>query len=240
MTLPEFVNKYDGKFIDYDGYWGAQCVDLARQYIKEVLNFPQPPPVIGAADLWDNYLADYYVAVENTPTGVPVAGDIVIWNRKLGNGYGHVGIFLSGNVNSFVSFDQNYPLGTPCHKQDHNYSSVAGWLHPKENMSDALEACMQDREKFWKERDEALADLAECREECDTLSKQLEECRNNHDKEMADMMVKMELLAKTNEALREENEKLRKEIEALKSENPLDGYSGWELIKEGIKKLFGE
>ncbi|WP_252722587.1 hypothetical protein [Treponema phagedenis] len=38
MSLDEFVKKYLGKKVDYDGHYGAQCVDLFRQYCKDVLN----------------------------------------------------------------------------------------------------------------------------------------------------------------------------------------------------------
>ena len=31
ITLEEFVNKYNGKKVDADGCFGAQCVDLFRQ-----------------------------------------------------------------------------------------------------------------------------------------------------------------------------------------------------------------
>ena len=34
MTLEEFVNKYIGRKVDFDGAYGAQCVDLFRQYNK--------------------------------------------------------------------------------------------------------------------------------------------------------------------------------------------------------------
>ena len=30
MTYQEFKSKYDGKYVDYDGYYGYQCWDLAQ------------------------------------------------------------------------------------------------------------------------------------------------------------------------------------------------------------------
>ncbi len=47
MTLDEFVKKYLGKKVDYDGQYGAQCVDLFRQYCKDVLGIPHTGGVIG-------------------------------------------------------------------------------------------------------------------------------------------------------------------------------------------------
>lgn len=129
MTFDEFINKYDGKKIDYDGFHDGQCVDLYRQYVKEVLEFPQSPPVEGAKDVWDTYLKDKYTRVANTPDGIPDKGDIVIWNSGAGT-YGHIAIFIEGTTGSFKSFDQNWPAGSSCHIQRHYYSNVLGWLKP--------------------------------------------------------------------------------------------------------------
>ena len=129
MTLDDFIKKYDGKGIDFDGKFSTQCVDLYRQYVKEVLSFPQSPPVEGAKDIWDTYLPEYYKRIENTPYGVPEKGDIVIWGTKIGK-YGHVAIFLEGDAKKFKSFDQNFPVRTLCHIQEHTYTGVLGWLRP--------------------------------------------------------------------------------------------------------------
>ena len=55
MTLTEFVKKYNGKKIDYDGRYGAQCVDVFRQYCKDVLEIPHTGGVVGAAELYTKY-----------------------------------------------------------------------------------------------------------------------------------------------------------------------------------------
>lgn len=138
MSFDEFINKYDGKAIDWDGNYGPQCVDLYRQYVKEVLSFPQSPPVPGAKDIWDTYLPEYFKRIENTPTGVPEKGDVVIFGTGLGR-YGHVSIFIEGTTSKFTSFDQNYPLGSLCHRQGHTYSGVIGWLTPLKKAMDIPE-----------------------------------------------------------------------------------------------------
>ena len=127
MNLNEFISKYDGKGIDFDGAWGDQCVDLFRQYVKEVLRVPQSPPVIGAKHIWDSYLPEHFSRIDNTLRGVPKKGDVVIWGVDFGE-FGHVAIFIEGTTRSFKSFDQNYPLGSKCHIQSHKYTGVLGWL----------------------------------------------------------------------------------------------------------------
>jgi hypothetical protein len=129
MGLTEFIKKYKGKTIDFDGYYGGQCVDLYRQYCKEVLNFAQNPLVVGACDIWDNFIESNFTAIKNTPKGLPKPGDIMIWGKGIGK-YGHVGIFLDGDLNTFSSFDQNFPSGSPCKIVKHNYKHLIGWLTP--------------------------------------------------------------------------------------------------------------
>ena len=48
ITFQEFITKYDGKFVDGDGAYGSQCVDLFRAFCHEVLGIGQPQGVIGA------------------------------------------------------------------------------------------------------------------------------------------------------------------------------------------------
>lgn len=56
MILPEvqqFANKYNGKSLDFDKKYGAQCVDIFNFYVQEVLQGPWigTPVTSGARDL---------------------------------------------------------------------------------------------------------------------------------------------------------------------------------------------
>jgi len=131
MTLSDFFGKYEGRGIDYDGAYSFQCVDLYRQFVKEILNAKQSPPVKGAKDIWTTYSTDVFTKISNNPDNAPKAGDVVIWGEGIGP-YGHIAICSEqGDKYSFTSFDQNYPLGSVCHFQKHTYFSVLGWLRPK-------------------------------------------------------------------------------------------------------------
>lgn len=85
MTLAEFVKKWLGKKADFDGAYGAQCVDLYRMYCKEVLQVPQTPPVEGAKDIWDKR------GVLKAREGKPEPGDVLVYGESYGK-YGHVAI----------------------------------------------------------------------------------------------------------------------------------------------------
>ena len=130
MTVNQFITKYTNKGIDFDGSFGNQCMDLYRQYVKEVLSFPQSPAVPGAKDVWDTYLTDRFTKISNTPTNTPKNGDVVIWGTKIGQ-FGHIAIFVDGTATKFNSFDQNFPIGSLCHIQSHTYNGVLGWLRPR-------------------------------------------------------------------------------------------------------------
>lgn len=138
MTLQSFITKYNGKKVEYHSYSSGalyQCVDSANAYITEVLGLPA---IIGTnAQDFPTKRGQNYDWILNTPTGVPSPGDLMIF--KSPDGVGHISIFVEGDANSFKSFDQNYPTGSPSKIVTHNYNNVIGWMHPrKETMSDLL------------------------------------------------------------------------------------------------------
>jgi len=125
MILDNFIKKYNGKSVDYDGMYGGQCQDLALFW--EVEN--DWPTIRGnAIDTPNTFDKSFYDWIPNTATGVPNPGDLVIWGMKP---YGHIAIFVSGTTYIFTSFDQNWPVGSPCKLTSHNYNNVIGWIHPK-------------------------------------------------------------------------------------------------------------
>lgn len=140
MTYAQFFNTYNGKKIDWDGSFGGQCVDLFRQYHHEVIGGAQPKGVVGAADFWDNFEIDqnlwqHYIKIPNSETFIPKVGDVVIWSRGLGNGYGHIGVANgNGSVFSFESFDQNWKTISVCEIIKHDYKHVYGVFRPKKEV----------------------------------------------------------------------------------------------------------
>ena len=113
MTLEEFVNKYNGKKVDYDGVYGPQCVDLARQYWKEKECIKEHTGSCqttgGAKDLYLDYnkmpIEKKYFT--RSSTKLPRRGDVVIWDSTETNKYGHVAICLGLLGNSVIVFEQD-------------------------------------------------------------------------------------------------------------------------------------
>lgn len=127
MNVQDFINQYKGRAWDFDGYYGAQCVDLV-QFFAKWLGYGRFTG--NAIDLW-NQAGSNYVQIPNTPSFVPQAGDIAVWGRSFGNGYGHVGICTgNGNRDWFESLDANWGDSRALVVR-HNYVGFLGVLRPK-------------------------------------------------------------------------------------------------------------
>lgn len=130
MNFQQFLEKWNGKYCEVAGSANAknQCVDLANAFIRDVLGL--------AIIEWTNAIdfpskaGDKYEWILNDSVDkIPIEGDLIIF--KIGSN-GHISIALDGCTKSkVISFDQNYPIGSPCHVQNHTYSSVIGWLRCK-------------------------------------------------------------------------------------------------------------
>lgn len=107
MDLNTFCTKYNGQKVDSDGAFGAQCVDLFRQYLKDVWDLPHTGTVDGAKDLYLNYdklpLEKKYLR----KVVLPICGDIVVFGATPSNKYGHVAIFLAQQDDNMLVFEQN-------------------------------------------------------------------------------------------------------------------------------------
>ena len=110
MKLDEFINKYINTKVDFDNAFGAQCVDLFRQYCKDVLNIPHTGAVEGAKDIFLNYdklpLEQKYF--KKYSTNNPKPADVIIWNETKTNKYGHIAIVISNlSNNKVLVFEQD-------------------------------------------------------------------------------------------------------------------------------------
>ena len=111
MYFEQFMTRYCGKKVDFDGAFGAQCVDLFRQYCRDVLDIPHTGSVDGAKDLYLKYndlpLEKKYFTkcAKNT---VPQFGMVAVWNATQTNSYGHVAIVVGKiDASTLIVFEQN-------------------------------------------------------------------------------------------------------------------------------------
>lgn len=109
MDIFEFIETYLDKKVDYDGYYGAQCVDLFRQYCSDVLKIPRTESVLGAKDIVEHYeeLPITKEHFELLSAKEAKLGDIVIWGSTATNQYGHIAIVLANLGNRFIVLEQD-------------------------------------------------------------------------------------------------------------------------------------
>jgi len=125
-----FIGKYNGKAIDVDGAWGAQCVDSVQQYATEYFGAPY---IIGNGKDWwkhPDLLAKF------TPIGPGSKarlGDIAVWGVNAFGGkygaYGHVaGPVIEDRGGSLYTMSQN---PDPNRKMNLEKTGLLGFMRPK-------------------------------------------------------------------------------------------------------------
>ena len=91
------------KWIDMDGMYGAQCVDLIMAYVKTFANFQ----IYGnAIDYLTNSIPSGWKRYYKGDTNI-APGDIAIWHWGSWDKYGHVGIVIEVNKGLITSVEQN-------------------------------------------------------------------------------------------------------------------------------------
>mgnify|MGYP001945161293 CR=1 FL=1 len=104
MKLKDFIDKWEWKVIDYDGYYGYQCTDLVRQYCLEMFWETYKPH----GNAWTLFNQDWgkdYIKYEYNSEFIPNEWDIVIfdWPTK----YGHIAVVTEADLMSLFIIDQN-------------------------------------------------------------------------------------------------------------------------------------
>lgn len=125
--VDSFVNKWNGRYADYDGYYGAQCVDLFNFYSRDVVK-ARFAAVSYAYQLYDVYDSGRYTRLP--ANAAPRKGDVAIWSSSFPGSRraGHVAIVLSSSGSKLTTLSQN-PGATA--KKTFTKSYLRGYLRPK-------------------------------------------------------------------------------------------------------------
>lgn len=234
MTFQQFLEKYNGEFWEVTGSANAknQCVDLANAYLKEVCSHP----IVEWTNACDfpSKIKDMEWIPNDEESDLPKEGDIIIWSNKVGGGAGHIAIFIEGTTSSFKSFDQNWPLYSPCHVQRHTYSNVLGWIRPKlpveENMTEEQKRILNfigtRTEGDVRQAFGALADFPNLVKEIEALKKLSQD--------LADRVAVLESENKAQLKAVNEKNKLINELQSIKK---IDDYSVEEVLRLLINKI---
>jgi len=124
-----------GRYMDPDGMYGYQCVDVADDYC--IALFGNWQNTIGgctyAKELFDGASSVYFTKIvdDHVTAGlIPQHGDIIVY----GGTYGHVAVVDSADTGNVYVFQQNgdgQGATTPCKRGTLSYNNSIGWLRPK-------------------------------------------------------------------------------------------------------------
>ncbi len=139
MTLLQAINWIKdqvGKWIDVDGAWGAQCVDLIMKYALILANFITRG---NAIDYMHNTLPEGWQRFKKGESQIQ-PGDIAIWKWGSWDIYGHVGLVFEVNGRYITSVEQNVDgaavgVGGYARVRTRDDSCLVGFIRPlfKEN-----------------------------------------------------------------------------------------------------------
>lgn len=107
MTYQEFKDKYNGKYVDVDGYpsnWKYQCFDLVQKYITECLGLPSN--ILAGCGNVCNMLKEPKISIllqyfDEVKTTEMIPGDICFWT------WNHTALFDHWDGRACWYFSQN-------------------------------------------------------------------------------------------------------------------------------------
>lgn len=130
----EYALSMVGKGYDYDNAYGWQCFDTANYYWHQL--FGHGLKGNGAADIpTHNDFKGEATVYENTKSFLAKPGDLVIFNKNYGGGYGHVAIVVDATLDQLDVVEQNW-LGGGLDKTEvttrrkHNYDFPMWFIRP--------------------------------------------------------------------------------------------------------------
>ena len=119
-----WVQSQVGNAIDYDGCYGAQCVDLVKAYYA----YLGVSPVRGnGGDYAGNALPAGWTRVKG---GAPQPGDILVYSGNGSNPYGHVGIYESERVTYHQNFAGSQYVKRVTYRYDGMTNPYWGYIRP--------------------------------------------------------------------------------------------------------------
>ena len=145
----EWAKSVEGKWVDEDGAYGAQCVDPVNNYARVVHNMPYSPG--NGVDKATNFARDY--GWEFVPGDEPAQpGDVASanaaspWHPK----YGHTWVVLKDYVDTQLIIDQN-PNATRI--REIRKAQIKGYARPTRFMATTVEDVsvhvVQGGDSFW-------------------------------------------------------------------------------------------
>lgn len=105
--VQQWIDSHNHKWIDFDGAYGAQCMDLSVQYAHDLFGFRLTG---NAENLRNQALPAGWQRIKNYNGFVPKLGDIFVWYGSA-HPYGHTGIVIKADLNTYTAIEQNMVTG---------------------------------------------------------------------------------------------------------------------------------
>lgn len=125
-----WVKNQIGKYLDYDGAYGAQCVDLIKYYYAYLGNGKYAKG--NATTYQSNAIPSGWTRVKSAPQ----PGDVIVWGGGTKGSaswtvskYGHVGIVIAVNGDKLTTVEQNIN-GSPCKQTTRSASYATCFIRP--------------------------------------------------------------------------------------------------------------
>ena len=128
-----YMYSLKGKYVDFDGMYGEQCMDLAVQYVYHITD--------GTIRMWGNakdailnVFPRGWGIVKNTPNYVPPVGAIGVCTTGIYQEYGHIYLVWdnSGGTNTQTVLEQNFDgnHNTPAKLRVDNFYGTTHYIVP--------------------------------------------------------------------------------------------------------------
>lgn len=148
-TQEAFLNGSAGKYLDPDGVYRYQCVDVAVAYAAAIFPGVSWETSFGRNNANGHFPKDngYWTSIRNIDgdlSSVPMRGDVIIWGGDAYNPYGHIAVVLAADAYSVTVLQQNADgsgnLPTQIATLPYNAPGTGpavGWLRPKVSLVSA-------------------------------------------------------------------------------------------------------
>lgn len=158
--LLNFIQQYYGVLCGDTSINYGQCVGLIEVWLDR-LGLNNPHLYGNAKDLLNNADSSKFDIIKNditNPNQFPLPGDILVYDKTWGGGYGHTGVVLVADGKSIILFEQNNP-SVPVIKRE-TYKGLLGWLHPKiQSDQEIIDQLRQERDDNWNKYQACEKDL---------------------------------------------------------------------------------
>lgn len=130
-----FIQAYNNKYLDYDGAFGAQCVDLYNFYTARFVGGKNI--MVGyAPEIFNAYDTRAYTRLGGNTRGV--MGDVAVFRQGPGTPYGHVAIVVGDNGNGTLRVLQSNATAAGAAGNsiisNISKSTLMGYLRPNRSM----------------------------------------------------------------------------------------------------------